>query len=45
MGELHLRIVLEKLEKRFKLAVNTKEPKIPYRETITAKAEGKQIMK
>jgi len=40
LGELHLRIVLEKLEKRFKLAVNTKEPKIPYRETITAKAEG-----
>jgi elongation factor G len=40
LGELHLRIVLEKMEKRFKLAVNTKEPKIPYRETITAKADG-----
>lgn len=40
LGELHLRIVLEKMEKRFKLSVNTKEPKIPYRETITAKAEG-----
>lgn len=40
LGELHLRIVLEKLEKRFKLAVHTKEPKIPYRETITGKAEG-----
>ncbi len=40
LGELHLRIVLEKMEKRFKLAVNTKEPKIPYRETITGKAEG-----
>jgi elongation factor G len=32
--------MLEKLEKRFKLSVTTKEPKIPYRETITAKAEG-----
>jgi len=40
LGELHLRIVLEKMEKRFKLAVHTKEPKIPYRETITGKAEG-----
>jgi elongation factor G len=28
------------MEKRFKLSVNTKQPKIPYRETITAKAEG-----
>jgi len=40
LGELHLRVMLEKMEKRFKLAVNTKEPKIPYRETITAKADG-----
>ena len=40
LGELHLRIMLEKMEKRFKLSVNTKEPKIPYRETITGKAEG-----
>ncbi len=40
MGELHLRVILEKMEKQFKLAVNTKQPKIPYRETITAKAEG-----
>ncbi|MGD9109607.1 MAG: elongation factor G [Phycisphaerales bacterium] len=40
MGELHLRVVLEKMEKYYKLQVNTKQPKIPYRETITAKAEG-----
>jgi len=40
LGDLHLRVMLEKMEKRFKLSVNTKEPKIPYRETITAKAEG-----
>ena len=40
LGELHLRIMLEKMEKRFKLSVNTKEPKIPYRETITGKSEG-----
>jgi len=40
LGELHLRVMIEKMEKRFKLSVTTKEPKIPYRETITAKAEG-----
>ncbi len=40
LGDLHLRIMLEKMEKRFKLSVNTKQPKVPYRETITAKAEG-----
>jgi elongation factor G len=40
LGDLHLRVMLEKMEKRFKLSVNTKQPKIPYRETITAKAEG-----
>lgn len=40
LGDLHLRIMIEKLDKRFKLSVTTKEPKIPYRETITAKAEG-----
>jgi len=40
LGDLHLRVMIEKMENRSKLSVNTKEPKIPYRETITAKAEG-----
>lgn len=40
MGELHLRVTLEKMEKHFNLVVNTKQPKIPYRETIAGKAEG-----
>jgi elongation factor G len=40
LGDLHLRVMLEKMDKRFKLSIRTKEPKIPYRETITAKAEG-----
>jgi len=40
LGDLHLRVMLEKMEKRFKLSVTTKQPKIPYRETITAKADG-----
>jgi len=40
LGDLHLRVMLSKMEKRYKLSVNTKPPKIPYRETITAKADG-----
>ena len=40
LGELHLRVILEKMERNFKLSVATKQPKIPYRETITCKAEG-----
>lgn len=40
LGELHLRVMLEKLKHRYKVEVNTKPPKIAYRETITSKAEG-----
>ncbi len=40
LGDLHLRVMLSKMENRFKMSVTTKQPKIPYRETITAKAEG-----
>ncbi len=39
IGELHLRLVLEKLAARG-LHVDTKPPKIAYRETITLSAEG-----
>ena len=40
MGDLHLRIMLTKMKQRFDLEVDTKPPKIPYRETISTKAEG-----
>ena len=40
LGDLHLRVMLQKMGNRSKMSVTTKEPKIPYRETITAKAEG-----
>jgi elongation factor G len=39
IGELHLRLALEKLANRG-LHVDTKPPKIAYRETITANADG-----
>jgi elongation factor G len=39
IGELHLRLVLERLKNRG-IHVDTKPPKIAYRETILGKAEG-----
>ena len=40
MGDMHLRVILERLKNKFNVEVETKPPKIAYRETITAKAEG-----
>ncbi len=40
LGELHLRVLLERLRDVFKFEVNTRPPRIAYRETITANAEG-----
>jgi len=40
MGQLHIEVVVGKLRKRYKVEVDLKKPKIPYRETIKAAAEG-----
>ncbi len=40
MGELHMRVLLEKLQNRFNVEVTTHPPKIAYRETIRGRAEG-----
>ncbi len=40
LGELHLRVLLERLRDVYRFEVNTRPPRIAYRETITAKAEG-----
>jgi elongation factor G len=40
LGEFHLRVILEKMQKSYNVEVETKPPKIPYRETISANAEG-----
>jgi elongation factor G len=40
LGELHLKRVLEKMHDQYKLDVDTHAPKVPYRETVTAPAEG-----
>jgi elongation factor G len=40
LGELHLRVLLERMREVYKFEVNTRPPRIAYRETITAHAEG-----
>ncbi len=40
LGELHLRIVLERLREVYRFEVQTRPPRIAYRETVTAPAEG-----
>ena len=40
LGDLHLRMVLEKMKDRHNVEVDTRPPKIAYRETIRKPAEG-----
>ncbi len=40
LGELHLRMLLERLREVYKFDVDTAPPRIAYRETVTARAEG-----
>ena len=39
-GDVHLRVMLGRMADRFGVHVKTRPPSIPYRETITKKAEG-----
>lgn len=40
LGEIHLKAKLSKMSSQYKLEVDTKPPRIPYRETVTGSAEG-----
>ena len=40
LGELHLRMLLERLRESYKFEVITQPPRIAYRETISSAAEG-----
>jgi len=40
LGEMHLRTLLDRMSETYKCEVNTRPPRIAYRETITAPAEG-----
>lgn len=40
VGELHLDVVFERMERKYGVKVETEQPRIAYRETITREAEG-----
>lgn len=40
LSDLHLRVMLERLKERYGVEVKTRPPRIAYRETISAPAEG-----
>ena len=40
LGELHLNVALERLARKYGVSVETEQPRIPYRETVTRQAEG-----
>jgi elongation factor G len=40
MGELHVRTTVQKLQRMYGVDVDLKTPKVPYRETITRRAEN-----
>ena len=41
LGDTHLAIIIQRLKERYGVEVEQKKPKIPYRETITGKADEK----
>ena len=40
LGDLHLRIMLERMEQKYNVEIETRPPRIAYRETVTTAAEG-----
>jgi len=40
LGDLHMRYILDRMVSQYHVEVSTQPPRIPYRETITARAEG-----
>jgi len=40
-GDLHLKVIIDRLKDKYGVEVSEERPKIPYRETITAKADDK----
>lgn len=42
MGELHLEVIVDRLRREFKLAVNTGTPQVAYRETLARSVAGEE---
>ncbi len=41
MGELHLEVIVDRLEREFKVEANVGEPRVAFRETAASEAEGR----
>ncbi len=44
-GELHLRVALERMKRQYNVALQTRPPSVPYRETVLKSAEGHHLHK
>jgi elongation factor G len=40
LGELHLKLMLERMKERYQVEVRSRPPRIAYRETVSARADG-----
>ena len=45
LGDMHLRVALEKLSDRFRIQVSARKPRVPLLETITGRSEGHHRLK
>ncbi|MCX2679500.1 elongation factor G [Galbibacter sp. EGI 63066] len=45
MGELHLDIIVDRLKREFKVEVNQGQPQVEYKESITQRAEHREVYK
>ena len=45
MGELHLDIIRDRLQREFRVGCQVGRPQVAYRETISARAEGEGVLK
>jgi len=45
MGELHLDIIVDRMRREFKVEVNQGEPQVEYKESITRKANHREVYK
>ncbi|MFL5462818.1 MAG: elongation factor G [Gemmatimonadaceae bacterium] len=40
LGEMHLKVILDKMASQYRIELDTRPPSVPFRETIIGKAEG-----
>jgi elongation factor G len=45
MGELHLDVIVDRLRREFKVEVNQGQPQVEYKESVTQKAQHREVYK